>query len=290
MTAPKISIVTPSFNQGSYIRECLESVALQRCANLEHVVMDGGSSDESVAVLESFASVHGHEYLRWISEKDNGQSHALNKGFRAATGDIIGWLNADDRYRPECFARVLQAFREHPEADIIYGDYTWIDAEGQITQLRREISFSPLVLLYHRVLFLPTTAMFFRRRIIDDGFLLNEDLQFAMDLEFFVRLYRGGCRFQHISHFLADFRFQPMSKTCRNADLQAAEARDVIRRHSRVLQAFPNNLASNAALGVLRKAAALRRYSEKALRGYYFTQFRPKAFRPSKGELVKCEY
>jgi glycosyltransferase involved in cell wall biosynthesis len=290
MTQPKFSIVTPSFNQGPYIRECLESVASQHGASVEHLVFDGGSSDESVPVLAAFASAGGHEHLQWVSEPDNGQSHALNKGFRAATGDIIGWLNADDRYRPECFSRVLQAFRDRPEADIIYGDYTWIDPQGQITQLRREITFSPLVLIYHRVLFIPTTAMFFRRRIIDHGVLLNENLHFAMDLDFFIRLYRHGYRFQHISHFLADFRFQPLSKSCRDPHRHLKEATNITREHSRILKACPNSLSANASLAVLRTAAAVRRYSEKAVRGYYFTQYRPSTFRPATRELLECEF
>jgi glycosyltransferase involved in cell wall biosynthesis len=116
---PLISIVTPSFNQGRYIRESLGSVATQSGGPVEHIVMDGGSSDGSVEVLQEFAADRKNAHLHWVSEEDRGQSHALNKGFRLAQGEYIGWLNADDRYRAGCFSRVGQAFRDNPQVDVI---------------------------------------------------------------------------------------------------------------------------------------------------------------------------
>ena len=273
MSKTILSIVTPSFNQASYLPECLVSVATQGSIPIEHVVFDGGSSDESADVLREFACDHQH--LRWISEKDNGQSHALNKGFRCATGEFIGWLNADDRYRPGCFDAVLQAFRDHPEIDVIYGDYTWIDPDGNTTQLRREIAFSRFVLLYHRVLYIPTTAMFFRRRILDQGQLLDETLQYAMDFEFFVRLNALGYKFLHVPQFLADFRFQPESKTSRFPERQLQEQSAIIRRYSPLLRNTSSRALEQVLTRGLRLMAAARRYTEKGVRGYYFTQFRP---------------
>ena len=156
----RFSIVTPSFNQGAYLEEALLSVSNQKPTPFEHLVMDGGSQDSSLDILQRHSP--GREgHLRWRSASDRGQSHALNEGFLRATGDIVGWLISDDRYRPGCFEAVSRAFREYPEADIIYGDYTWIDERGRLLRIRREIEFSYFVLLYHRVLYIPTTATFF---------------------------------------------------------------------------------------------------------------------------------
>jgi glycosyltransferase involved in cell wall biosynthesis len=274
MTRPLISIVTPSFNQAAYLRECLHSVATQEAGLVEHLVVDGGSSDDTVSVLQSFDGKPEYAHLQWTSERDRGQSDALNKGFRAASGEIIGWLNSDDRYRAGCFRAALQAFRDHPEVDVIYGDYAWIDERGNVLQLRREISFSAFVLLYHRVLYIPTTAMFFRRRILEGGHLLDDSLHYAMDFEFFVRLHANGYRFLHIPVFLGDFRFQPGSKTSLHPERQLAEQKNVMRRYSPLLRHQQQGALSQGLTGVLRAAAAVRRYGEKALRGYYLTQFR----------------
>ncbi|HEY3930525.1 MAG TPA: glycosyltransferase family 2 protein [Candidatus Koribacter sp.] len=274
---PQITIVTPSYNQAEYLQESLESVSSQGVANVEHLVMDGGSSDGSALILKEFSEQSNGAHLRWLSEKDNGQSDAMNKGFRSARGEIIGWLNADDRYRPGCFEAVLRAFRDHPEADIIYGDYTWIDRRGRVLQLRRETSFSRFTLLYHRVLYVPSTATFFRRRIFDEGNLLDEKLQYAMDYEFFVRLCARGYRFQHVSDLMADFRYHPASKSTQFCDRQLEEQNAALPRYSPILNACRNRWIYRPLLLSLRSAAGVLRYGEKAIRGYYFTQWRPSA-------------
>jgi glycosyltransferase involved in cell wall biosynthesis len=268
---PLISIVTPSYNQGSFIQAALRSVSTQSYPAIEHIVVDGGSNDSTLNVLKRSSS-SPRCALRWISEPDRGQSDALNKGFRLAKGDIVGWLNSDDVYRPGCFEHVAKAFRENPNADVIYGDYRWIDAAGKILSLRREMSFSRFVLHYHRVLYIPSTATFFRRRVFDDLNFINTDYHYAMDYEFFLRLVNKGYRFQHLSAVLADFRFQQDSKTCKAAEKQLAEQNRALLEHTPWLRAL-NDSRQRRALATLRKLAAARRYAEKAARGYYFDQF-----------------
>ena len=182
--SPLISIVTPSFNQADFIVEALESVRLQNADNYEHLVIDGMSTDGTVDLLRNHAANTERKTMLWISERDTGQSEALNKGFQRAKGEIIGWLNSDDRYRPNCFEYVVRAFEENPDVDIVYGDYLMVDAVGKVLKIRREIEFSPFVLRYHHALYIPTTATFFRRRVFDEGNRLDETLQYAMDLEF----------------------------------------------------------------------------------------------------------
>ena len=110
---PLISVVTPSFNQRRFIGEALASVQLQNYANCEHLVIDGRSTDNTVDLLRNLTEGKEQSKIVWISEQDSGQSEALNKGFRLAKGDIIGWLNSDDRYRPGCFERIVQAFADN---------------------------------------------------------------------------------------------------------------------------------------------------------------------------------
>lgn len=222
----RISIVTPSLNQGKFIKEAISSVLDQDYPNVEHIIVDGGSEDETLNILREYSSKT--ERIKWISEPDKGQSDAINKGFRMATGDIIGWLNADDRYLPGCFQTVVQTFADNPDVDIVYGDYRFIDESGNVFKVRKEIDFDPFILKYLHVLYIPSTATFFRRKIIDEGNFLRLDLQYAMDYEYFLRLAFKGYKFYHIPRYLADFRWHPASKSSRAAKLQRAEQEKVL--------------------------------------------------------------
>jgi glycosyltransferase involved in cell wall biosynthesis len=274
-STPLISIVTPSFNQARFIGDALESVRLQNNENCEHLVIDGMSTDGTVDLLRNQTATAKRQTMYWISEKDTGQSEALNKGFRRAKGEIIGWLNSDDRYRIGSFDHIVQAFEENPKVDIFYGDYVMVDETGKVLKIRREIEFNAFILLYHRILYIPTTATFFRRRIFEEGNGLDESLQYAMDLEFFIRLSERGYRFKHIPQLLADFRLQPNSKTCSFPELQRAEHQQVVFAAAPLFSHLKSPSVRSLALISLRSMAGIRRYSEKMLRGYYWEQLRP---------------
>lgn len=268
---PAISIVTPSFNQGSFIAEAIESVTHQRSSNytIEHWVMDGDSNDHTIDILRNASAIPAYQHVKWNSEPDGGQSAALNKGFRLATGEIIGWLNTDDRYRPGAFETVVEAFARHPDIDVLYGDYTLMDEAGSVLKIRREIEFNRFILNYHRVLYIPTTSTFFRRRVFAENNWLNEDLHYAMDADFFMRLATAGYRFQHIPALLADFRLHPASKSCAQTKQMMQERRQVIQAHSLITQRWRSPTVRRLAFAGMRTAAAAMRYSEKLLRGYY---------------------
>jgi glycosyltransferase involved in cell wall biosynthesis len=270
----KISIVTASRNQGVFLDEMLNSVRLQNYANMEHIVLDGESTDDTLAFLEAKTGPEW-QHLHWTSERDDGQTQAMNKGLRLATGDIIGWLNSDDRYRPGCFATVAKVFAQNPDVDILYGDYTLIDETGAHLRTRRETNFSRLVLFYHRCLCIPTTSCFFRRRIFDEGNRLDERLHYAMDFEFFVRLAAQRYRFKHVPAILADFRFQEGSKTCTASHKQLEELDSVMHLYSPLLRKIQKPTSRRITTSVLRSCACVLRYSEKLMRGYYFDQYRP---------------
>ena len=282
--SPLISIVTPSFNQANFIGEALESVRLQKYKNWEHLVIDGLSTDGTIDLLQHESSANGQQKMFWISERDSGQSEALNKGFRQATGEIIGWLNSDDRYRPDCFEHILKAFRENPDVDIVYGDYLMVDEAGKVLKVRREIEFSAFILLYHHVLYIPTTTTFFRRRIFEQGNWLDETLQYAMDLEFFIRLSGRGYRFKHVPHLLADFRMQPGSKTCRAPHQQRMEHRQVVCAAAPFLRNLRYPRLRTFMITALCLIAWARRYFEKLLRGYYWEHLRLRS-----GRSLRCD-
>ena len=211
-SVPKISIVTPSFNQASFIEETLRSVNSQQYPLIEHIVIDGASTDGTVEILERYSSMPGWKHLRWISEQDRGQSDALNKGFRMATGDIIGWLNSDDRYEPHCFSAVSKALETNQLVDFVYGDYLIIDETGQTLIFKKEIDFDWEIMLCG-LNYIAQPNVFFRKRVFSDLGYLNDSLHYVMDYEFWLRAANNGFRFHHIPTAFAACRWHLGAKT-----------------------------------------------------------------------------
>jgi glycosyltransferase involved in cell wall biosynthesis len=269
----RISIVTPSLNQVRYIDEALESVRDQAYPAVEHMVMDGGSSDGTVELLRDLDGKREWKHICWRSEPDAGQSDALNQGFKLASGEIVGWLNADDRYRAGCFESVAKAFEENPAVDVFYGDYALVDDCGRLVEIRREIEFNRFILLHHHVLYIATTTTFFRRRIFEEGNWLKPDLHYAMDYEFFLRLAAAGYRIRRIPQLLADFRVHPGSKSCRMKKDQLIEKQEILRSFSPITNRFAFPGASSIVFLGLQIVATLMRWAEKMLRGHYLAQY-----------------
>ena len=220
----KISIVTPSLNRGSYIQDAIESVASQDYPNKEHLIFDALSSDQTIGVLKE---VDYLPHLSWVAEPDKGQSDAINKGFRAATGDIVAWLNADDYYLPGTFSKVAKFFETHPDIDILYGDTLFVDQDKQFLRYKKDHPFDYNLFLYYGC-FIQTTSTFFRRKIIDQNDLLDVSFKAAMDYEYFVRLANLDYRFEYMPEVFGAFRWHDENVSRVFIDKSRRECRQVL--------------------------------------------------------------
>jgi len=203
---PLVSILTPSYNQAQWLQDNLRSVACQTYPRIEHVVMDGGSTDGSVSVLEAAGTG-----VRWRSEPDHGQAHAINKAYAASTGDIIGWINSDDAYF-DCrvIEDVVAYFRAHPRVDVAYGHCVQTASDGRVIQILWAPRFSAELLRTTDVISQP--AAFIRRRALGDA-MLDESFHFTMDYELWLRLEADGACFARIDRVTAIDRHQPERKS-----------------------------------------------------------------------------
>jgi glycosyltransferase involved in cell wall biosynthesis len=205
----EISVITPSFNQGQYLQATIQSVLDQQYPALQHLVIDGGSTDGTLDILRHYTK---RSSLYWLSEPDNGQAEAINKGFKQATGEIIAWLNSDDIYLPHALQRVADFFEQQPDIDVIYGDYHLIDEQGEVLLQKQEIPFDYDILLYGLdYISQPTT--FFRRRVLEKVGYLDEALHYGLDWEYWLRMAQAGCRFAYLPHYLAATRWHTTAKT-----------------------------------------------------------------------------
>jgi len=178
---PAMTVVTPSYNQAAYIRRTIESVLSQGVPDLEYLIFDADSTDGTRDILAEYQS-----RVSIVIEKDKGQADAVNKGLRAAHGDVIGWLNSDDVYYPGTLQRVLDEFRQRPNADVLYGEADHIDADDRVIEPYYIEPFD-----YQRlkeVCFICQPATFFRRRIVEAQGPLRVDLRYCMDYEFWLRI------------------------------------------------------------------------------------------------------
>lgn len=219
----KFSIVTPSFNQARYIGRALESVAGQKGVSFEHFVRDGGSTDGTVAILEAFRPA-----VRWVSHKDGGQADAVNAGIAASDGEIIGWLNSDDVYFPGALARVAERFAAGDEIDVIYGRADHIDAEDHVISPYPTRPWSVEAL--RTDCFLCQPAVFFRRRVVERFGALDASLRYCMDYEYWLRLGKGGARFDYLEDRLAGSRLHEETKTLGSRLPVHQEINDMLKR------------------------------------------------------------
>ena len=205
---PKITIVTPSYNQGKFLDETIESVLNQKYQNLEYFIVDGGSIDNSVNIIRKF-----EEHIDWwVSEPDKGQSYAIHKGFQRATGDYLTWLNSDDILLPGAINEVALAVNQNPGAQWISGDTVWIDEDSSVVRCSRLPDYSSFLAKMGR-LFVGGPSTFFSRTLYHSVEGLRTELHFNMDTDLWWQFHSHHVHYHHIPVYLMAFRVHAASKT-----------------------------------------------------------------------------
>lgn len=205
---PRVSIVTPSYNQGQFIEETIRSVLLQGYPNLEYIIIDGGSTDGSIEIIRRYDK----HLAYWISEPDKGQADAINKGWRRASGTIVAYLNSDDIYRPKSIAEVVQAFLSQPAVGCVYGECDVINEEGMVIGELGKWEFDLHELIGMGESSIPQPATFVSSEALDVVGMLDPQLHFAMDYDLWIKI---GLKYPifHVPKTLAAFRVHTLSKS-----------------------------------------------------------------------------
>lgn len=205
---PLLTIITPSFNQGHFIEETILSVLSQNYPNLEHLVLDGGSTDSTVEILKKYP------HIRWVSEQDRGQTHAVNKGVQMAKGEIIGWVNSDDTFMPGAFDVVIERFRTEPACRVVFGDYHAIDERGATLYSTKGFCgpYVDMIRWWDYTYAIHQPTLFVRREVFQTAGLLDESYHYTMDYEWWLRVARLYS-FEHIPYYIATYRMHRDAKT-----------------------------------------------------------------------------
>jgi len=215
-STPLVSIITPSYNQAHFIEETIQSVLGQTYPHIEYLIVDGGSMDGSREIIERYARQYPERMPWWVSERDRGQTDAINKGFARARGEILAWLNSDDTYLPNAVAEAVDFLQAHPEAGMVYGDANLTDERGNVlgpfparqTDLRR---------LRRGFVHIPQQASFFRASLWRQVGPLDHSFYFAMDYDLWVRLARRAPLVYH-PRLWATFRLHASGKSVASDD------------------------------------------------------------------------
>ena len=224
----KLSIVTPSYNQGNFIEETIKSVLNQTYRDFEYIIIDGGSNDNTIDIIKKYDN---DPRLRWISKKDGGQTNAINKGFKIAKGDVLAWLNSDDVYHNNhVFEKIIAEFKNDPGLDLLYGKCYYIDEKGEILGEFESKGFNYNYMLNHDCGVIPQASCFFTKRILNKVGDLDESLHYSMDYDLWLRMGKIG-RVRYINDVLSQFRQHVECKTVKGVYQCRMEAWRVSRRN-----------------------------------------------------------
>lgn len=222
---PLVSIITPSFNQARYIEATIRSVLSQDYPNIEYIIVDGGSTDETVAIIKKYtlesdsllsvqkqaSAIQSRSIAWWVSEKDKGQTDAINKGFARAKGQILAWLNSDDTYEPGAISAAVKYLQEHPEVGMVYGDCNYINEDGRVIGKFGSAQ-TDYRLLRQGYAHIPQQTMFFRADLWKQVGPLDPTFYFAMDYDLWTRL-AARTVLQYVPQLWANFRLHTSGKT-----------------------------------------------------------------------------
>ncbi len=258
-TLPRLTVVTPSYNQAAFLERTILSVLNQQYPNLEFFVIDGGSTDGTRAILERYAP----HLTGWVMEPDGGQTEAINKGFRRATGEFVAYQNSDDVFAPDALWRVAEAWQKAPDTDVFFGDMYIIDEQDVILEELRVPSFSPGCQV-HEGMQVFNQSLFIRRELLAQTGWLDESLRFVMDYEIVTRLgVRPGVRFGRVPGFWGGFRVQPDAKS---AQIAATVGRQ---EHRQISERYAPALASRLGGGFWQRYSRVRKLAWFLARGQF---------------------
>lgn len=229
---PSISIVTPSYNQGQFIRQTIESVLGQNYPNLEYWVIDGGSTDDTVSILKSFG-----QKIKWLSEKDRGQTEAINKGLKKVSGEIVAYLNSDDVLLPGVLTKVATFFQQNPTAQWVSGDYFIIDETGRryqsyVAWYKKILRFWPTFSTLAVANYIVQPSTFWRRSLHDEVGWFNEQRRYCMDYDFWLRVMKKY-PLRTVSDQWSEFRIHRQSKGGADYRKQFAEEHQVVQHYTK---------------------------------------------------------
>lgn len=207
----QLSVITPVYNGERFIESCLRSVVEQQCEGVEHIIMDGGSTDRTMQIVKEYAERHPH--IRWVSEKDKGQSDAMNKGLRLARGNLIGYLNADDFYEPGALKAVLEIFKSLPEPSILIGNCNVIDDTGKLLWLNRpDTKYYQLLQVWRFKMPNNPSSYFYHRRLHEIIGEFDVDDHYVMDYDFLLKAFRAS-KVVYVDQTFGNYRMYADNKT-----------------------------------------------------------------------------
>jgi glycosyltransferase involved in cell wall biosynthesis len=223
---PKITIVTPSLNQGEYLEETILSVIGQNYPNLEYIIMDGGSTDNTLDIIHKYERYFAH----WESRTDKGQADAINRGFRISTGDILAWLNSDDMYLPGTFSRISNYIRNIQELKIIIGNCRLFNQETKYVSMTNiELSHRNLDVTLVDYIF--QASSFWTKAALDKVGPLNINLKYCLDWDWFIRANKLEVEFEAISDYLSIYRLHDKHKSATGGMARVSEIAQIYRSY-----------------------------------------------------------
>lgn len=238
---PKISVVTASYNQGKFLERTILSVLNQQYPNLEFIIVDGGSTDESLAIIKKYEK----HLAYWVSEKDSGQANAINRGFKKATGDLLCFQNSDDLFCENSFNLVANAFKNNPEVDVFYGDMLMIDAEDKVLEVLKTNNFDIKAQVLEGMQVF-NQSMYFKKKLGEKHGFIEEKLKFVIDYENTLRYAINGAKFKKVEKLLGAFRKHEDAKTSNLEIIRATEHEETRRQYYNLIfgDKQPNKLTA----------------------------------------------
>ena len=251
---PKISIITPSYNQGKFLEKTILSVINQIYPNLEYIVIDGGSTDNSIDIIKKYSDSIDY----WVSEPDKGQSEAINKGFEKATGDIYAWINSDDVYYPGVLSKVADEFMKNLELDFLFGTHDDIDKKGNVFRKGTYFPFIPKLFVrgYPQIC---QPESFWKKNVWEKCGPLDLNIHYSMDYDFFYKVVKDSFEIRRIHLNVCQFRYHDQSKGVKDSRIVDSFAEELIAKHFPNIKNKNNSLFIKSVINIIRLIARVKR-------------------------------